>query len=56
MYVTKRNGEKEKINFDTIKKRNEEIANKLNLNIDVSKLSQAVIRGLTNGINTTEID
>ena len=56
MYVIKRDGKRENIKFDSITKRNEKLANLLNLKVDLGKLSQKVIMSLKNGMKTEEID
>ena len=54
MYVIKRNGQREPMRYDKITDRNVELAN--GLNVDVAKLSQAVIQSLKDGMTTEEID
>ena len=54
MFVIKRNGVRESMRYDKITDRNVELAN--GLNVDVAKLSQAVIQSLKNGMTTEEID
>ena len=56
MHVIKRNGEKVNVEFDSITRRNEEIAKELGLDIDCGKLSQKVILSLKSGMTTSEID
>lgn len=56
MFVIKRNGERVPIKFDSITRRNEEICEKLKLNIDCGNLSQKVIMGLKSGMTTCQID
>lgn len=54
MYVIKRNGEKQELLFDNITRRNQKLAN--DLNIDTTSLSMSVIQGLKSGMTTREID
>ena len=54
MYVIKRDGTKTPIRYDKITDRNIEFAQ--DLNVDVTKLSKAVIAGLKEGMNTSDID
>ena len=54
MYVIKRNGEKQELLFDNITRRNQKLAN--DLNIDTTSLSLSVIQGLKSGMTTREID
>jgi len=54
MYVVKRDGSQEKIYFDKITARNLKLASDLNINPE--ELSQEVIKGLSNGMTTREID
>jgi len=54
MYVITRDGKKTPIRYDKITDRNVEFAS--DLNVDVVKLSKAVIAGLKDGMHTSEID
>ena len=54
MFVIKRDGTQEKIFFDKITARNLKLASDLNINPE--ELSQEVIKGLSNGMTTREID
>jgi ribonucleotide reductase alpha subunit len=54
MYVISRSGLKEPIRYDKITDRNVEFAS--DLNVDVAKLSKAVIAGLKDGMKTSDID
>jgi len=54
MYVIKRNGGKQELLFDNITRRNQKLAN--DLNIDTTSLSMSVIQGLKSGMTTREID
>ena len=54
MYVITRDGKKTPIRYDKITDRNVEFAS--DLNVDVAKLSKAVIAGLKDGMYTSEID
>jgi len=54
MYVITRDGTKTPIRYDKITDRNVEFAS--DLNVDVAKLSKAVIAGLKDGMHTSEID
>ena len=54
MFVIKRNGEKQVMLFDNITRRNQKLAN--DLNIDTTSLSMSVIQGLKSGMTTREID
>jgi len=56
MHVIKRNGERVPVEFDSITRRNEEIAKALELKIDCGQLSQKVIMSLKSGMTTAEID
>lgn len=54
MYLINRKGESVEVEFDKITKRNKSLSH--GLNIDTSYLSQLVIKGLTNGMRTDQID
>ncbi len=54
MYVITRDGTKTPIRYDKITDRNVEFAS--DLNVDIAKLSKAVIAGLKDGMHTYEID
>lgn len=56
MYVIKRDGKQVPIRYDEITDRNVKIVKDLGLNLDVSLLSQTIIRGLANGMTTRDID
>ena len=54
MFVINRNNEKVSLKFDSITDRNISLAK--DLNIDVTLLSQTVIKSLKSGMTTKEID
>ena len=54
--VRTRSGKLEPIRFDEISRRNEQLVNDLGIVVNVAKLTQTVIQGLTNNITTEEID
>ena len=56
MYVTKRNGEKENVQFDKILKRIKTIGKDVDIKINYSSLAMKVIDQLYSGISTTKID
>lgn len=56
MFVINRKGQEVPCRFDEITDRNVKIVNDLNLNLDVTPLSQTIIRGLAPGMTTREID
>jgi ribonucleoside-diphosphate reductase alpha chain len=55
MYCIKRNKQKVPLLFDSITKRNEELCKDL-IGIDPARLSQLVIRSLSDGMTTSQID
>lgn len=54
MFVVKRDGSKQELQFDKITQRNRKLAH--DLNIDTISLSKSVINSLKNGMTTDEID
>uniref|UniRef100_A0A6C0IPZ3 ribonucleoside-diphosphate reductase n=1 Tax=viral metagenome TaxID=1070528 RepID=A0A6C0IPZ3_9ZZZZ len=56
MYVTKRSGEKENVQFDKILKRIKVIGQEADIKINYSSLAMKVIDQLYSGISTTKID
>jgi len=57
MYVIKRDGRHERVSFDKITYRIEQLCNQLSLDrIDPIKIAQETINGLSNGITTEELD
>lgn len=57
MNVIKRNGTVEKVSFDKITKRIEEIANKMNLDrVNIIEIAKETINGLYDNIHTNELD
>lgn len=57
MIVTKRNGKTEPVSFDKITRRIQKLTYGLNKDfIDVQVVSQSVIQGLTDGVNTIDLD
>lgn len=57
MEVIKRNGTRQKVSFDKILNRIEEMKNKLMLKrIDTIQIAQRTVQGLCNGITTEELD
>ena len=57
MYVIKRDGRHERVSFDKITYRIEQLCNQLSLDrIDPVQIAQETIHGLSNGITTEELD
>ena len=56
MFVTKRNGKKEEVNFDKILYRIKSIAKGLDKSVDVTKVSKKTIEGLYDGVLTSQLD
>jgi ribonucleoside-diphosphate reductase alpha chain len=57
MQVIKRNGEREEVSFDKIKKRIEYLCNGLDLRyVDTIEICKNVIQGLFDGVTTTDLD
>ena len=57
MYVVKRNGEKQSIQYDKITKRMQHLLDKQNIiGCDVVLVTKEVVSGVTNGMTTEEVD
>ncbi len=57
MFVIKRSGLQEEINFDKVTRRISSLAKKIpEINIDVIEISKKVIAGVYSGVRTTELD
>ena len=54
MYVTKRNGDKEKVSFDKVLKRIENLSTDLNVNS--TEIAQKICARIYDGVNTCELD
>jgi ribonucleoside-diphosphate reductase alpha chain len=56
MYVVKRDGRKESVQFDKITARIKKLCYGLNILVDPIKVAMKVIEGVYDGVNTTELD
>ena len=57
MFVTKRNGSKESVEFDKISSRLKVLCERIpNTPIDVTRVAQSVIAGIYDGVSTAELD
>ena len=56
MFVIKRNGAQEQVQFDKITKRISKLCDGLDKNVDAVKIAQKVIQGVFAGVTTEELD